>query len=394
MTHVSPSPADPKSSSAIDPELLRALEVPLAKARARAGDGRIALILGGSFASGEAVWADVDGQRVALSDLDIYAIFSTRQACRDAAMRGEDPEARQAGEPRLEMAFLTVEDLARQPARPGILELQRHGIVVDGDPAVRNAIPPWTARDVRPEEIGLLLENRAFELILAYQMFAPHHPELGVRPNLVPQHLTHKVTLDLATVECLAAGEYPDGIGARVARARELRGNRAPEPPWDEALAFRARPRVLWRELSRDLWMRVARAWEASWRRHVAGGTEDEAPEVTALRAARRAPLRRRYREALTFRPRTAGGPNLGELLRLAPLGTPQHRLNAMAALIVMRSSRPEKSDWWPPFPKSTFRALVALGMDDQSLKTPWISLIGMWSRWITHSRRDEGVLS
>ena len=42
------------------------------------------MIVGGSHASGEAVWVEHDGGRVSLSDLDVYAIVADRRRQRAA----------------------------------------------------------------------------------------------------------------------------------------------------------------------------------------------------------------------------------------------------------------------------------------------------------------------
>src|SRR5262245_58311501 len=140
----------------------------------------------------------------------------------------------------LEVGFQTPEDLARLPARPGTIALQRSGQVVDGDPAWLARVPVWSARDVSREELWLLLENRGFELLWAWAV-SPATAELI---QLQGRHAVLKCALELAAVIALAAGEYPASARERVAFARRRRPAQGPgaagEPPWEAALDWRA----------------------------------------------------------------------------------------------------------------------------------------------------------
>jgi hypothetical protein len=323
----------------------------IALARRWAGPGCLALIVSGSHARGDAVWTAFAGRPLSLSDLDLYAVVPDRAAQRAACRRA--PADRPGLAARLsalglagslEVGFLTPGDLARLPARPGTLELKRHGRVAEGDPGWLARVPDWTARDVSAEEAMLLLENRAFELLDARQGLA--RPEHLVR--LESRHATLKTALDLAGLVCLAAGEYPDGAAARVAFARARRQRSDSEPPWEAALAWRdGCVAPLEAEEGGREWQATAEAWVALWRDRVAalpgaagetGGGGRRDAYAPARHAARRASLRRRARQALCFSARSGAGPGLIERVRFWARGTPQHRLSASAAVMLVHA--------------------------------------------------------
>jgi predicted nucleotidyltransferase len=195
----------------------------IARVRVWAGPGRIAVLLSGSHAAGDAVWVDHRGRPVSLSDVDLYVLLPSREACRAAEARASREVAglrewllEQGFAAPLEAAFLTPADLERLPPRPATLELGVHARVVEGDPASKGRVPAFTARDVPAEEVTLLLENRGFELLLAHPAVAGDTPLDRMRAR----HGLLKTALDLAGVAALRAGEYPDRAAARVAWAR------------------------------------------------------------------------------------------------------------------------------------------------------------------------------
>ncbi|MBI3538878.1 MAG: hypothetical protein HY076_01210, partial [Candidatus Eisenbacteria bacterium] len=282
---------------------LTPLEPVLDFARAWAGGDRLALIVSGSHASGEAVWAEHEGRRVSLSDLDVVAVVpdaAAKRAARERARAASDGLATRLlalglAAP-LEVGFHTPADLERMPARPATLELRRHGAVIEGDPSWLARVPTWSARDVSAEETLLLLENRGFELIGAECL----RDRAGLAA-LQRRHAVLKTALDLAGIEALAAGEYPDGAAARVARARAHRDrDPAHEPPWDEALAWRAG--VLTGDGGAAAEGELARtiaAWVGLWRRRVGDPGDPARPFAAIARVAARARARRRVREAV-----------------------------------------------------------------------------------------------
>src|SRR6516225_6458173 len=72
-----PRPAAAELSAVLEDPVLdapRPLDGLLALARALAGPDLLALILSGSHARGDAVWAEVEGRKILLSDLDVYAV--------------------------------------------------------------------------------------------------------------------------------------------------------------------------------------------------------------------------------------------------------------------------------------------------------------------------------
>src|SRR5215831_5006119 len=127
----------------------------------------LGIVLGGSHASGEAVWADSARGRVCLSDLDLFVVVRDADARRAIVSRAASElpalEARRRALGLLgplELGVHVPADWESLPARPGTLELRRHGVVLEGDPAWRDRLPDWSPRDVPAEEIHLLLENR------------------------------------------------------------------------------------------------------------------------------------------------------------------------------------------------------------------------------------------
>lgn len=319
--------------------------------RGWAGEGLVAVLLSGSHASGEAVWFVHDGHRFTLSDLDFYAVMRDSAECRAAAeraRRGRDAAAVRLAEAGftapLEVGFLTPAGLAQMAARPGTLELVRHGAAVAGDAGVLARVPRWTPREVSAEEVALLLENRGHELLAAW-------PDLGApggRERLRARHATLKAAADLAGVLALRAGEWPDGAAARVewARPRAAAALAGAVPAeladvplgvgrlWDTALAWRrGELGVPSPDEMAGEWRRTVRAWCAFWWWCFAGRDRD--PWVRAARVAARAPLPRRLRRGLLT---TAAGP-LGRRWRAALAGTPQHRIDASGAILLLEAA-------------------------------------------------------
>lgn len=348
-----------------------ALREAVALARDWAGDGLVALLLSGSHATGEAVWFEFDGRRFTLSDVDLYAVMRDAGACRTAAeraRRGRSAAAERLGaagiEAPLEVGFLTADGLSRMTARPGTIDLVRHGVAVAGDPAVLGRVPRFSPREVSAEEAGLLLENRGFELLDAWPKLASPEP----RVRLHARHATLKAAADLAAVLALRASELPDGTAARIEWARPrvasilagaLPRELADVPMgldrlWSAALAWRAGDgEVPDRDEAAGEWRRAVRAWCAVWWWHFGG--RDREPWGRTLRVARRAPLPRRLRRGLL-----AGGAGPARRLRLALAGTPQHRVNATAAVLLLSAA---SSAGPPALSVGALRALSALGV-------------------------------
>ena len=387
-----PSASDRTGSPAsgpVDRALVRALRW--------AGDSCRAIVLSGSHATGEAVWAVIGGARVSLSDVDFYACLPDAAACRRAESRALEERSGRApaSEPGLagplEVAFLTEHDLRRLPARPGTLEFQRHARVMWGDPAVIATVPRHRPADVPPEEVLLLLENRAFELLAAHARL-----ERATLEGWRARHEVLKCALDLATVLTLEAGEYPDGAAARVALAR----SRTPVPDaglpalWDFALAWRQAPAPWDSEAAaRDEWRRMVHAWCAVWNRVSAGRIPGEPDPVRrALRLAARAHPRRRLRQALSFRPRTGRGPGAWSRWRFASRGTPQHRLNASATLLLLAANAQPSEAALPAAHRAALRRLGALpepSLMRFSAAAP--AAVERWDRWILDGQRTLG---
>jgi predicted nucleotidyltransferase len=387
----------PSSLERTGSHVSESLAAVLALALEWAGPSRLAVWLGGSHARGEGVWVTVDGRRVSLSDVDLYAVLPDEAACREAEARARAARPGLAARllerglaAPLEVAFLTPEGLARMAARPGTIELSRHAECVAGDDAWRARLPRPTAADVSREEIQLLVENRAFELLAARLSFERGDALSG----LGARHATLKSALDLATVACLLAGEYPDGADARVARADALDpwpGARAELVAlWAEALDWRRDPRPQGDAAAAlDEWERAAHAWSLVWGAlaGVQSGAGEDAWWAAARRAAARARARRRARAAVAFPTRGGLGPGAWSRWRFAARGTPQHRLNASAAVLLV--ARPASGDAWPEGARMTLRRLGALPLPRQvGWREAVRETLRTWDRWVLDGQR------
>jgi hypothetical protein len=359
------------------------------------------VLLGGSHATGQAVWVKVDGRPVTLSDLDLYVVVGSRAAS-GAAGRRARASLRDLGRRALalglaaplEAGFCTRDELSALPARPGTIELRRSGRVIEGDPRLLEAVPAWTARDVSDEEASLLLENRGCELLWSWPLLGA----AGRLDRLRGRHAVLKCALDLASVASLASGELPDGSEARVAWARSHRAAEGPDLHaacdglWDRALAWRAgRIEALEPAAAREEWAEAAAAWRLAWTARFAGPAATRALEPLALDAGRRARLRRRLRQAITFRGRGGETPGLGARIAHAIDGTPQHRVNASAALLLDAAVGPGRGPD-RPLPEPTARALERLGVAVGAASSGWersrAEVVRAWDRWLLDGQR------
>ena len=374
------------------------LQGPLDLARAWAGGDRLALIVSGSHAVGEAVWVPHAGRTVSLSDLDLYAVVPDETAKRAALARARAARSG-LGERLLEMGlaaplevgFHTPRDLAALPARPGTLALGVSGRVVDGDAAWLASLPAWTARDVSDEEVWLLLENRAFELLWAAHA-ATREPGRAALDGLQRRHAVLKCALELAAVMALAAGEYPPRASERVAWARPRWGQLGtPEPPWEAALAWRAgRVSTLEPAAAEAEWRRTVAAWVAVWRRLAGVDRDPERPFAAIPDIARRAPRRRRLYRALKPDPREACLEGTLARLRHARAGTPWHRLNAAAAAHLVYEAARGGGSGDPDALERRYRAVLTdLGFVLAPAEAG-DALVRAWDRCIGDGQRTE----
>ena len=388
-----PLPAGPGSCG---PRVQDSLSLPLGLVETWAGSA-LALIVGGSHATRSAAWAKLEGREYCLSDLDVYAVLPDRTSQRAAEARAlaDRPGLRERllawglAAP-LEAAFLVPADLARLPARPATLELARQGIVVAGDPAWLAHVPRWEPGDVSPEEIRLLHENRAFELLLAWPALAERAP----LARLQGRHAVLKCALDVVRVEALARGEYPEGARAlaewAVRTGRPVlagSGRAAFHALLESAVAWRSgRVEPLDPAGARGEWRTATEAWVAAW--WAWGG----ASYAAALRGAKRARLRRRLRRAFSWPTRSGLGPSLGARLRYALRGTPQHRVNASAAVLLLAAAEVGWSGVDPPLPARASRALEALGAAGAAARADWPAaaraVTVAWDRWVLDGQR------
>jgi hypothetical protein len=357
----------------------------------------MALLVGGSHATGAEVWADVDGHPLCLSDLDVYAVVPGRAAQRAALARARvDRRGLRArlmewglAAP-LEAAFLVPGDLERLPARPATLELARHGLVLKGDLAWRERVPRWEPRDVSREEILLLHENRAFELLMAWSGLTAR----SRLTRLQARHAVLKSGLDVIRVAALAQGEYPEGAEALAQWAGRTGRLALPQAAragflslLDEAVAWRrGRTDVLAHEQARQEWRLAVSAWVAIWQERVGPSYEH------AVRAARRSRLRRRLRRAVSWPARSGLGPPLLSRLLHAGRGTPQHRVNASAAVLLLAAAEPGWSESDPRLSAPALRALSLLGVGRTAVPADWVLaarvVVEAWDRWLLDGQR------
>jgi predicted nucleotidyltransferase len=386
-----PSPSDRTGSPASGPA---PLDHAIALARSWAGEERLATIVAGSHADGSAVWTRDEGRPVSLSDLDLYVVMPSERSRDAARARAAADRAGLAARllaigfaAPLEVGFHTPPDLERLPARPGTLELRRRGRVVEGDPSWLARVPAWEAREVSGEEVLLLLENRGFELLWAESMPADGRALTALRRR----HAVLKAALDLAAVITLAAGEYPETAAARVAWARSRRERaRTPEPPWDEALAWRAgEVRALEPALAEAERVRTVRAWVAVWRSLSGAGAGGD-PFRAARGLARRARLRRRLRWGVLPGSPEARLEPWTRRARLAPAGTPRHRLHAAAAAhLVLESAAGAGAD--RALERDYRRTMRALGAPAADPARAARGLVEAWDRGLHDGQRTEG---
>jgi hypothetical protein len=365
------------------------------------GRAPLALILGGSHATGEAVWIERDGRRETLSDADLWAVMPDETTRRAAARRLSWAGTELTRETRaigflapVEVTLLTPVTLATLPARPAFLELAARGRVIAGDPSWLARVPRHTAGGVSREETLLLLENRAFELLAA--SLAPVTSYGTTTQVLRARHAVLKAALDLAAVLALHDGELPIGAAARVRWGHERLARDPALAPlaaaglpelWNEALAWRAgRVTALPPAEASGEWRRAVAAWVAVWR-HVTGTGAGDAV-AGAVRLAARASWPRRIRRSLFFHP-AAGAPDFVRRLRAAPRGTPQHRLNASAAIVLIAAAA---SPGEPVLDARAVRALRALDVAPDTGSWPACAhiLYRRWSDWVLGGRRAE----
>jgi hypothetical protein len=267
--------------------------------------------------------------------------------------------------------------------------------VIAGDASVLALLPTFGARDVSREETLLLLETRGFELLLAHPGVASHD-ELR---RLKSRHALLKAVADLASVLALSHGELPEGTPARIAWAREhalpllaaslphehQRGAAELGALWDAALAWRG-GRVELPPVDRAAaeWSAAARAWTSVWWAMHADGPRE--PWARVLRAAARAPMRRRARQALLSVAREGATTPLHARLRRALGGTTQHRVNGSAAALLVAAAA---SAGAPALPVGALRALRAL---DVTSALEWDAarreVVVAWDRWLLDGQR------
>jgi hypothetical protein len=365
--------------------------------------GPRAVLLSGSHAAGDAVWVELQGRPVSLSDVDLYVLLDDDAACRAArsrrrpALRGLARRCLAFGlAAPLEAGFLTAAGLARLPARPGTLELSRHGRAIGGDASALELVPRWRPADVSAEEILLLLENRGCELLWC----RPRLASSDALERLKGRHSVLKCALDLAGVTALLGGEYPDGAAARVAWARqralaprdaqEDAGAKELDRLWQSGLSWRGGDVTARAPAeAEEEWMAAARAWARTWRAvdaRIAPDAQAAEPIARVLAVARRARFRRRVREALA--PEAAGGPGRWPLLARALDGTLRHRVHASATLLLLAAGGGSGRSLPPPVSAALERLGVVPRAACGAFEDARAAIVLAWDRWLLDGQR------
>lgn len=361
-----------------------------------------AVFLSGSHAAKTAVWVEHLGRAVTLSDVDLYVLLDDEAECRAAGSRRRLALGGLAHRclgfglaAPLEAGFHTPEGFARLPARPGTIDLGRHGRVIRGQGRLADLVPRFRPADVGAEEIALLLENRGCELLWCRPRLFSSDP----LTRLQGRHAVLKCALDLAGVMALLGGEYPDGLESRVAWARENRAasrgakdagqTRELDRLWDLGLSWRrGAAAVLEPAEGVEEWMAAVRGWVRAWWEtsgRIAPRAKEE-PIARAFALARRARLRRRLRQALTG----GGGNGHGRwsLLAHSLAGTLQHRVHASAALLLLAADAGVEY----PLAHPTAVALERLGVVPRSACSGWEearrAVVVAWDRWLLDGQR------
>lgn len=139
----------------------------------RVGKERIvAIVLGGSFGSGEGTFIGTGNGLEILSDFDIYLVVKTPDDLLEISPRRKaiarecernDPDMVFYGGVHIGVA--TVGDLRNLPPSPGIYQLKYRSRVLYGDGEVLNAIPEINEGSIDGREAVFLLENRMASLL-------------------------------------------------------------------------------------------------------------------------------------------------------------------------------------------------------------------------------------
>jgi hypothetical protein len=273
--------------------------------------------------------------------------------------------------------------------------LARTARVIAGDASAFVPSPHWTATAVSAEERLLLLENRAFELLLAWLAPADGLGALRAR------HAVLKAALEIASARLLARGTWPAGAAARVAAARELQ---APDglpvwlasawaelpPVWDEALAWRRDPAhaVVTQPLT-AVWHACVRGWVAVWWLESSAAHEPAEPFARALQSARRGTWARRVRRSLAYRANDGHTPPLADRLRRSAQGTPALRIHGSAVVLLLAASLAPSE---PRLSGEAMRALSALGVTRATtFAAAARDVVQAWDRALHDGQRTGG---
>lgn len=198
-----------------------------------AGQGRVvALVLGGSLATGEGSVAFRSGRPLFLSDIDFLVVAGDvsahsciypRRAEIGEACENLFPEAEFMG--RVDVGVLVPEELGGLPRSPGVYDMRHAGRVLNGDGSVIELIPDFHPSAIGPHEALRLLENRMAAFLGDWPGEdgpADEGRTLGFLYSLC------RVYTDILTAALVCDGRYEPGYEARY-REVSCGGERTPE---------------------------------------------------------------------------------------------------------------------------------------------------------------------
>lgn len=189
-----------------------------------------AVFVCGSFAAGDETIVLETSPPILLSDVDLVVVVASLEdlfkwrskraelgaACetlmRDVVFSG-----------RVDVGVMLAKDLAELPARPGVCDMRRRGIVLGGDPRILELIPNYSPHDIMGREALALIENRVMSLIDS-KIRRQGLDTLYSYPRL---YRIARVYTDIGTAALSIAGAYVTGYGerCRLIRAKISEGD-------------------------------------------------------------------------------------------------------------------------------------------------------------------------
>jgi predicted nucleotidyltransferase len=178
----------------------------------------VGIVLMGSFARGEGTVLPVGRHLRVLGDIELFVLLATevdyRRLRRQFAQWSREASATiGASDVRVELEFGPVEVRYLERAAPSIFvhDLRTHGKVLWGPPDVLDAVAPFGADAIPPEDALNLLFNRTVEQLEAYDRVETLHDD-GL---LAAAYQRLKLLLDIAGSALAFAGTHESSYGRR-----------------------------------------------------------------------------------------------------------------------------------------------------------------------------------